>query len=570
MSSTLQDKTIAGIISRMSIEDKAGQMFMGNFCGADSAEKIKDSIRKHRFGGLQLSLAFQKFIRKRDYKPCKVSRWRPAIEISEWLYEINKIAFEELGVPCFIGIDREHGGGMLKRCNVSEFPSGMGFAASGDTDLYYKAARIQARESRALGVNMIYGPVMDLALNPENPEVQMRPYSDKAAVAGAFAAKYLQACREEDVVCTSKHFPGRGRGEVDAHLEFETIGVETGEYGRTDLEAFRLAIEAGSPGIMMAHTHYTAYQSEEIPASLSKEVVTGLLRQKMGFKGLVIPDSLTMRGVSQNFSMPEAVVMALEAGNDMVFMKEERLYEPCLLAIKEAITDGRITESDIDAKLTRILGTKKQADILKPRKFSAEYISQILEDPESSLIARETARKSTVILKKGSFFSRRPEAEKNLLIIGQRRLDTILHNNPKRRHDEFFMEIRKRHKNSTFLLIDLIPTEDQLYEAEALLQNAGFIILAIDGGNNASIDFFNLLKDMKRFPEDKRVPVIVVNFAAPYAFAHKLKGYDSAIQEFGYMKSTVEMAAAVLFQEVEAGGFLPVKVSDEYPEDYGL
>ncbi len=569
-SATERDAWVDGILRGMTLEEKVGQCFMGNFCGVDSAAHVRELVRRHRFGGLQLSLVFQTFVRGGNYKPCKVARWRPAIEIARWLHEIGRATYEETGVPSFIGIDREAGAGILRSCRISEFPTCMGFAAAGDPALHYRAARIDARETKAIGANMIYGPVMDLATNPANPEVGIRPYSNDPEVAGRFAAEYIRACREEGVVCTPKHFPGRGRGCSDAHLELETVDTPREEYERTDLRSFELAIAAGAPGIMVAHTHYTAYQPDRRPGTLSREIITDLLRGQLGFQGLIIPDTMTMFAVSKNYEVPEAVVMALEAGIDQLFMKVENLYRPCFDAILAAIRSGRLTEEQMDAKARRVLVAKWDAGLTAPVEFDADRVAAILADPESKAVAREVARRSAVLVKRGSSVPLRLEEGENLLVVDQRTLGAILHNDPERRHDEVYRLIRQRHANSTFLLVDTTPTEDQIYEAEALLHNAARIVIVLRGRNPALAELFCRLRDLDKVPGGGKVPIIVLNFGVPYILGNEIQGMDAAIQHFDCTDTTAEAAVELLFSGTSDGGTLPVDASQAYPKGHGL
>jgi beta-N-acetylhexosaminidase len=489
-------------------------------------------------------------------------------EIAELLHRIQARSHELLGVPAWVGIDHEGANTILRRWHTTHFPMPMGLAATGDPDLYHEAARIQTLEARALGVGMIYGPVLDLATNPRNPETNIRPYAGDPETAARFGARYIQAAREEGIVCTTKHFPGRGRGTSNAHIELETVDTPREEYDRTDLEAFRLAVAAGTPAIMVAHTHYTAYQTERCPATLSREIVTGLLREQLGYDGLVIPDTLTMFAVSKNYPVPEAAVRALEAGIDQIFMKVASLYQPCVDAIEEAVRSGRVPEGELDGKVRRVLRAKWEANLAEPQPYEREQVEKTYGAAAHAETAREVALRSAVVTKRGERLPISLSPEQNILAVAPRSMALILANDPGNSHDHLPNALRRHHQNVTFHLVDDDPTENQCFEAEALLQNADLLVFGFT--NTLHSDglkrLYEQLANAEKYPGGK-VPIVVVNAGIPWLW-NELDGFDSGLQTFGYVRPLMEAAADILFGKEEAGGSFPVEVGPDYPKGY--
>ena len=217
-------------------------------------------------------------------------------------------------------------------------------------DLAERYGRCTGREARALGLNWVLGPVCDVNNNPDNPVINVRAWGEDPATAGALAAAFLRGAQAEGVLCCAKHFPGHGDTSSDSHLELPLLAHSRERLERIELPPFRQAIAAGVASVMTAHLLLPSLDPD-LPATLSPAVLSQLLRQELGFDGLVVTDALVMEAISGHYGAGEAAVLALEAGADLVLMPADA--DAALEAIVAAIGAGRLSEERIEASLER-------------------------------------------------------------------------------------------------------------------------------------------------------------------------------------------------------------------------
>ncbi|MBI2407310.1 MAG: hypothetical protein HYV19_03270 [Gemmatimonadetes bacterium] len=242
-------------------------------------------------------------------------------------------------VTLLLGADLERGAGERFAGAVPLPPAGALASLTDAEDAVRRAARITARDARDLGINWAFGPVCDLDFDNGNPIVGARSFGADPARVASLAADWIDACQAESVLACAKHFPGHGRTTVDSHLACPVQGDSLSELSTTDLVPFRAAIDSGVASIMMAHVAYTAIDPTGAPASLSAPVIR-LLREELGYTGLVVSDALGMRSVADAYDESSAAVAALAAGCDLLLAPRD----PALVvrAIADAMADGRL------------------------------------------------------------------------------------------------------------------------------------------------------------------------------------------------------------------------------------
>src|SRR5690348_4981105 len=225
-------------------------------------------------------------------------------------------------VPLLVGGDFERGASM-RIDGTTVFPHAMAFGAAGDPALTRYEGEVTAREARAIGVHWIYYPVADVNNNPDNPIINIRSFGENPADVATHVRAFIEGAhsdRKNYVLTTAKHFPGHGDTAVDTHVGLATIPADRERLEHLELVPFRAAIEAGVDAIMTAHIAVPAISPPDLPATLSPAILTKLLRQEMGFKGLVVTDALEMGGIAKGYNSGEAAVRALEAGADTLLM----------------------------------------------------------------------------------------------------------------------------------------------------------------------------------------------------------------------------------------------------------
>jgi beta-glucosidase-like glycosyl hydrolase len=252
-------------------------------------------------------------------------------------------------VPLLIGADLERGAGQ-QFAGETSLPPLAAIASLEDVQAIRRSAAVTAREAREVGVNWIYAPDCDLDIEPDNPIIGTRSFGGDPERVGEFAAAWIDACQAEGVLASAKHFPGHGRTTVDSHKELPRVDVSAETLRNTDLVPFRRAIERGVASVMSAHVSFPAFDPSGAPATLSKPILTGLLREELEFTGLVVTDALIMEGVLGG-GESEAVVRALEAGCDCLLYLEN--MPAAQKAIQKAIDDKRLDASRIQQSVER-------------------------------------------------------------------------------------------------------------------------------------------------------------------------------------------------------------------------
>jgi len=282
-------------------------------------------------------------------------------------------------VPLLIGADLERGAGQ-QFAGETALPPLAAIASLEDVQAIRRAAAVTAREARELGVNWIYAPDCDLDIEPDNPIIGTRSFGGDPDRVGEFAAAWIDACQAEGVLASAKHFPGHGRTTTDSHKELPRVDASAETLRNTDLVPFRRAIERGVASVMSAHVSFPAFDPSGAPATLSKPILTGLLREELEFTGLVVTDALIMEGVLGG-GESEAVVRAIDAGCDCLLYPSD--MPAAEKAIQKAIDDGRLDAARVHQSIERRRRWARWAalskDANRPARDETGWAAQISE-----------------------------------------------------------------------------------------------------------------------------------------------------------------------------------------------
>ncbi len=388
------------IIAGMTLEEKAGQMVIADFrrWNADPEDEnsaavnvtelpgeVEDAIRNDFFGGIIL---FAENCAENDKTARLISRMQQANEEAD---RVNP-------VPLLIAVDQE-GGGVTRLGEGTIWPGNMALAATGDPENAKTAALGIGKELRALGINTDFAPVVDVNNNPLNPVIGVRSFSDDPKIVTEYGVRFLNGLQESGTISSLKHFPGHGDVATDSHTGFPVVNKTYDELKECELIPFQAAIDAGADMVMTAHIQYPkiddrTYTSistgEEVcyPATLSDKILKDILRDDMGFEGVIVSDALNMAAIADNFAAEDVTVMALRAGIDMFLMpvpvtdkNSLDALEGFLQSICKLAEEGTIPESRLDESVRRILKMKEKHGLLDER-FSekAEQESGALSD----------------------------------------------------------------------------------------------------------------------------------------------------------------------------------------------
>ncbi|WP_135855362.1 beta-N-acetylhexosaminidase [Halorussus salinus] len=356
------------------LREKVAQLFVVGFPDTTPDEEIREFVAEGVGGVIY-------FARNLD-APEQVAA------LSESLQET---AAENDRPPLLITVDEE--GGVVSRLPwEGRLPGQMTLGAARDPDLARRAAAAKARELRAVGINANLAPVLDVNNNPDNPVIGVRSFGEEADLVSDLGTAVASGFESQGVVACGKHFPGHGDTATDSHLDLPVIDHDRDRLDRVELAPFRAAIESGIGAIMTTHVAFPTFtDDDERPATLSEPVLTGLLREELGYDGLVVTDCMEMNAIADSVGTPEGAVQAVEAGCDIVTVSHTpETQRAAIDAVVAAVQSGRIAETRIDASVRRILRTKAEFGVGE-EPANAERPSEAEETPESGADEWETA-----------------------------------------------------------------------------------------------------------------------------------------------------------------------------------
>ena len=341
MPDTAFDSTSITLQHPMTLKEKIGQLFIIGFHGTTVSEQFAHLLSFYTPGGVIL------FTRNLS-NPAQAATL------------VNALQSHVSRPPLWISIDHEGGNVHRLPNGFTRLPTSGELGRQNSEDRAVSVASVGARELRAIGINVNYAPVLDLNTNPNNPVIGERSFgTDPDTVARLGWATIRTYLRHEILAC-AKHFPGHGDTDTDSHHELPVVSLSTEVLRERECRPFQTLIAQGLPAIMTAHVRYPALD-DDVPASLSRPIQTGLLREHFQFNGLVFSDDLEMAAISTHMDVSEAAVLAIEAGTDhLLICHDETRQTAAMEAVHTAVRDGRITESRIDESVNRILQCKRQ------------------------------------------------------------------------------------------------------------------------------------------------------------------------------------------------------------------
>jgi len=371
-------------IEHMTLQQKVGQMLLCGFQGLEPSQEVTDLIMNHSIGGV-------------IYFSRNIQEVKQVYNLSKKLQELALSAEQP---PLIISIDQE--GGMVARIveGVSLPPGNMALGATREAEGAYQAAKIVGKEMRALGINMNYAPSVDIYNNRFNPVIGVRSYGEKPELVSEMGIATMRGFQEEGLSATIKHFPGHGDTDIDSHIELPIIKHARERIHQVELVPFKRAIETdeGPDAIMTAHILFSDWD-EEVPSTLSRKLIQEYLRQELRYEGVVITDCLEMQAVEQHYGPEEAVLLAVEAGVDLLLYSHS--YQKQVAAIHtivKAVEQGRITEERINQSVRRILALKSKRNMsLIPNTW--DLVRSQLRQPESIQIITQLSEKSITVVK---------------------------------------------------------------------------------------------------------------------------------------------------------------------------
>lgn len=462
-------------------------------------------------------------------------------EVAAFDREMQRWALACSGVPLLIGIDQEGGRVARLREGVTLFPGNMALGATGDASLARSAAFVTGRELRALGINVNFAPVLDVNVNPENPVIGDRSFGSSPEEVARFGIAASRGYRESGVLPVVKHFPGHGDTSVDSHLGLPLVPHDRERLEKVELAPFRAAFDAGVPAVMTAHVRVPALEPEPLPATFSQKIFHDLLRDEMGFEGLVFSDSMGMGAISKGWAAGEAAVLAFHAGADMLIYGADRDYSREKVrvvrdALVAAVRNGEISRERLEKSVERILAAKKSLGLFEDP-FPREEALSDLAVPENMELARLIAHRSLTVIRN----------REKVIPVGGEGPFAILWPERLERYLPSFRECCP-------LFEPLVVPRDLSAEREMEIREE------LSGKDVIFAGCFDLFRDpslvrlLRGFPADK---LVLLSFRSPYDLIQVPRA-GAAIALYGNTPVTLEALKDFLKGEFVPTGTLPV------------
>ena len=477
----------------------------------------------------------------------------------------NHKYFQEISeIPLFIASDLERGAGQQMK-GATLFPSNMAIAATGDTHNAYLQGEITAKEAKALGIHMIFAPVLDVNNNPNNPIINLRAYSDNPDIVSDFGLQFIKGIQDQGLYACPKHFPGHGNTSIDSHTSLPIIRSSISDLKKIELKPFKNAVDNNVKMIMMAHIAMPALDASKKPASHSYKITTDLLINKWNFGGLIITDGMEMSGITNEAWSGESAIRAIEAGSDIILLPID--VDRTIESIYNAVLSGRIDEERIDFSINKILDSKKELNLFD-YEFNFEKMSSIVGNKQNLVTAAQIASSSITLVKDlKKQIPIKPEKINRMahLILttddnGSETLKTIksninyTHGNVK--------NIFINYELSDILIDDLMR---QLKKFDKIVVSTLVKISSMNKGQSTLGS--SHLKLIQKISNDD-LPFIVVSYGSPYLDDYSF--IDTYICSYGYGSVSQTAVANAIFGRNKIEGILPINLNLKYKRGDGL
>jgi beta-N-acetylhexosaminidase len=537
------------VLKTLSLREKAGQMVwpsvFADYQPGDSPQwdRLKTYVATDKVGGFTISVG-------------------SPTEMAAKLNTMQSMA----SIPLLIGADLEAGAGFRARGgyfvpNAIDLggavvtPPEMAVGATRDTVLAYEEGKLTALEGRALGIHIAYAPVLDVNNNPANPVINTRSYGEDPRLVARMGTAFIRGLQSNGMIATGKHFPGHGDTGINSHLALPVVTVSRSRLDSVELIPFKAAVNSGVGAIMSFHGAMPALDSSGVPGTLSSNVLTGLLRNEMQFKGIIISDAMDMRGVLDQYGAVEAVKRAVAAGVDVLI--QPLSVTETIDAVVAGVKEGRYTEARIDQSVRRILRTKASLGLNKSKTVDLNALRFVVGDSAHVNTSNKIATESITLVKDslGYVPLNVPQNAKILSVAVARRADLSA-------NTAFNSELRARYPAlRSEVLIAEDPSADYA-RMERAADSADVTIVSSYVGQSwdavsaaAPKSFTNFLDRLQRNGRK----MIVVSFGNPYLL-QQIPAVPAYVIGWGGFPASQSAAARALLGAAPITGKLPISI----------
>ncbi|WP_240773273.1 glycoside hydrolase family 3 N-terminal domain-containing protein [Pontibacter sp. SGAir0037] len=465
-------------------------------------------------------------------------------------------------VPLFLAMDAEWGVGM-RLDSVLKFPFQMSLGAIQDDTLIYQMGVEVARQFKRLGMHINFAPVADVNNNPNNPIIGFRAFGENKYNVARKAGAYMRGMQDNGILATAKHFPGHGDTDVDSHLDLPSIYQNYKRLDSLELYPFKELMRQGLGSVMIAHLNIPALDTTtNLPSSLSKPTITALLKEKLGFKGLVFSDAMNMKGVTKFFPNGSADALSLTAGMDILEFPEN--VDSTFAAIKAAVASGKIQQNEIDERCKRVLAAKYWAGLNRLQPVELRHLHTDLNNPQAAYINRKLTENSVAVLQNNN--NQIPVQQLDTLRVAALAIGTPTATAFQKKLadyvgvDNFFLPA-----NSSL---------DNLYNLKEKLKAYNLIIVGIHDVSTRPATNYGITPEtilfVKELAANKNVIMSIFGNAYAISKFQNLDKINTLVMAFQETQNTQEVAAELIFGGISSKGKMPVTATAAYKINTGL
>ncbi|WKA51632.1 glycoside hydrolase family 3 N-terminal domain-containing protein [Planococcus liqunii] len=538
----LIEKAVAG----MTMEEKVGQMLMPDFRNwkgqnvTQLLPEIEQLVKQYHLGGVIL---FRENVVTTEQTTKLVADYQEAAEKYGLLMTID-----------------QEGGIVTRLQSGTDMPGSMALGATRSAEITENVGNAIGEELSALGINMNFAPSFDINNNPDNPVIGVRSFGENPELVAELGVAYTKGLQASGTAATAKHFPGHGDTATDSHIGLPEVPYDLERLKAVELYPFQKAMEAGIDAIMTAHVTFPKVDGTKViskkdgseitlPATLSHKVLTELMRDEMGYEGVIFTDALNMQAIADHFGPVEAVIRAVNAGSDIVLMPVG--LESVANGLYEAVRSGEISEDRIESSAKRILALKLKRGIVKeetpkPVEEKVANALQVVGSEEHQQVEREASEKSITLVKNEGVLPLAPNPEDLVVVVGNAY------------SDELYAGLKARHGNTIWIQKDNLLTEQELAQvqaAKAVVVGTRTSTVSQRSPNSGQMKMAN------QIIASTDAPVIAVGIQNPYDIM-AYPEVDAYLTQYSFRTASYEAMASTILGQLSPTGKLPVTIPD--------
>ena len=533
------------LLATLTLQQKIGQLVMpwllGNYEALDSDVMLRAAswIDEYEVGGIIISIG-------------------SPLDVAAKLNSLQRRS----KLPLLVAADLEWGSGM-RLVGGTAFPMPMALGASRRELDAYQMGRITAIEARAVGIHMTFSPVADVNNNANNPIINTRSFGEDPAAISALLPAYIEGAEQHGLYTTAKHFPGHGDTGSDSHIDIPVLQVCWNRLDSLELGPFRTAVTAGVTAVMTAHIAMPCVtEEEELPATLSRRIMSDILRDSLGFEGLVVTDALMMGAIVNSYGPGETAVMALEAGSDLLLMPAD--IGVAIEAVAGAVESGRISTDRLDESVRRVLELKLRAGLMRSRTVNLDRVHDVVGIREHQEIADGVAARALTLVQEGDLPAFAEDRHLALVTYAEETNLTV----------GIALAERLRAAGYSVRAFRLYPASGvaSYDSARTLIEESNRAVFASSVRPIAwrgHVDLPELLAALI-LEADSLKPTLLASLGSPYLL-NQLEGFGGAYMlAWSAALATERAVADAIAGRIPITGRLPISISEEFRRGHGI